>query len=60
MKAMSKQQLADCADVSVKTLMGWCKRYHAELERMGLQPKARVLPPNVVRFIAERYCIDVE
>ena len=57
---MSKQQLADCAGVSVKTLMGWCKRYRAELERMGLQPKARVLPPNVVRFIAERYCIDVE
>ena len=60
MKAMSKQQLADGAGVSVKTLMGWCKRYRAELERMGLQPKARVLPPNVVRFIAERYCIDVE
>ena len=31
MKAMSKQQLADCAGVSVKTLMDWCKRYRAEV-----------------------------
>ena len=60
MKAMSKQQLADRAGVSVKTLMVWCERYRTDLEAMGLQPKARVLPPNVVRFIAERYCIDVE
>ena len=59
MKAMSKQQLADAAGVSVKTLMSWCERYHAELEAMGVKSKARVLPPNVVRFIAEKYCIDV-
>ena len=59
MKAMSKQQLADAAGVSVKTLMSWCERYHTELEAMGVKPKARVLPPNVVRFIAEKYCIDV-
>ena len=59
MKAMSKQQLADAAGVSVKVLMSWCEQYHAELEAMGVKSKARVLPPNVVRFIAEKYCIDV-
>lgn len=60
MKAMSKQQLADAAGVSVKILMNWCEQYHDELETMGLKPNVRVLPPNVVRFIAEKYCIDVE
>jgi hypothetical protein len=60
MKAMSKQQLADAAGVSVKVLMSWCGRYQAELEAMGVKPKARVLPPNVVRFIAEKYCIDID
>ena len=60
MKAKSKQQLADAAGVSVDTLRVWCKPFERELEAMGLRPNARVLPPNVVRFIAERLCIDVE
>ena len=59
MKAMSKQQLADAAGVSVKVLMGWCKQYQAELEAMGVKTKTKVLPPNAVRFIAEKYCIDI-
>ena len=59
MKAMSKQQLADAAGVSVKVLMSWCKQYQAELEAMGVKTKTKVLPPNAVRFIAEKYCIDI-
>ena len=27
MKAMTKQQLADCAGVTTKTLMSWCEQY---------------------------------
>ena len=60
MKAMSKQQLADAAGVSVKVLMSWCKQYQAELEAMGVKPLARVLPPNAVGFIAKKYCIDID
>ena len=60
MKAMSKQQLADAAGVSVTTLMNWCRAYQGELEAIGLKPNMRVLPPNVVKFIAETFCIDVE
>ena len=45
MKAMSKQQIADCAGVSVRTLMEWCKPHAAELKRLGLRPNAKVLPP---------------
>ena len=57
---MSKQQLADAAGVSVGTLMNWCRPYRKELEAMGVKKKDRVLSPKVVRFIAEKFCIDVE
>ena len=60
MKAMTKQQLAQCAGVTTKTLMNWCEPYISELEAMGLQPNMRVLPPRIVHFIAEKFCIDVE
>ena len=60
MKAMSKQQLADCAGVSVKVLMNWCKPFRRELEAMGLKPKDRVLTPGMVKLIAERLCIDLD
>ena len=60
MKAKYKSELADAAGVSVKVLMSWCKQYHAKLEAMGVKPMARVLPPNAVRFISEKYCIDVD
>ena len=57
---MSKQQLADRAGVTSKTLVSWCEPYMSELEAMGLQPNMRVLPPRIVHFIAEKFCIDVE
>ena len=59
MKTMSKQQLADKADVTVKTLMNWCQPYRDELSRMGLKPRAKKLPPHVVAFLAEKFCIDL-
>ena len=60
MKAMSKQQLADCAGVSVKVLMTWCRPYQKEIEGMGLKPKDKVLSPKIVKFIAEKFCIDID
>ena len=60
MKAMSKQQLADAAGVTTKTLMSWCELYMSELEVMGMQPHMKVLPPHIVSFIKEKFCIDVE
>ena len=60
MKAMCKQQLADRAGVSVRTLNNWCKPYQRELQEMGVTPTTKLLPPNVVKFIANKFCIDVE
>lgn len=59
MKAMTKQKLADKAGVSLNTLNRWCKPFQPELEAMGLKPKARMLPPVVVKYIAEKLCIDI-
>ena len=60
MKAMSKQQLADAAGVSVGTLMNWCRPYREELEAMGLRLNMRVLPPHIVAFIIEKFSIDID
>ena len=59
MKAMSKQQLADAAGVTVTTLMNWCRPYQKELEAMGMRPNAKVLSPRIVKFLADLFCIDL-
>ena len=56
---MTKQQLADAAGVTTKTLMSWCEPYMDELKVLGMQPNMKVLPPHIVMFIAEKFCIDV-
>ena len=58
MKAMSKSELAMKAGVSVNTLANWLKPYREELEAMGLQPNAKVLPPHIVKYLTEKLCID--
>ena len=58
-KAMTKQQLADKAGVTTKTLMSWCEPFQKELESMGMQPNMKVLPPHIVNFITEKFSIDV-
>ena len=59
MKAMSKSELADKAGVSVQTLMNWCRPFRQELEAMGMLPNAKVLPPHIVKFLSEKFAIDV-
>jgi transposase len=59
MKAMSKSELADRAGVSLSTLTRWCKPYKDDLNAMGLQPNAKVLPPNIVKYLTEKFCIDI-
>ena len=60
MKAMNKQKLAGYAGVSVKTLMSWLKPHMKELEQMGLKPNAKVLPPHIVQYIADKFTIIFE
>ena len=60
MKAMTKQQLACLAGVSVRTLSNWCQPFNDELMLMGFRPHMKVLPPNIVVFLADKLCIDVD
>ncbi len=60
MKAKSKSELAELAGVSVGTLVNWFKPHMAELEALGLKPGMRVLPPKVVKYIADKFDIDIE
>ena len=60
MKAKSKSELAEAAGVSLNTLREGCKPWQKERESMGLRPNARVLPPKVVNFLAEKFCIDID
>lgn len=56
---MTKSQIAECAGVSVKTLMNWCRPFSRQLADMGMKPKAKVLPPRIVKFLCETFDIDV-
>lgn len=60
MKAMTKTQLAACAGVSVRTFSDWLAPIASELARMGYPPGKRSIPPNVVNYLAELFCIDIE
>ena len=59
MKAMTRQQLAVLAGVDVRTLRNWIRPYQKELWKMGMPKGKGALPPNVVKWIADRYCIDI-
>ena len=59
MKSMSKQQLASKAGVSLNTLNKWYKPFEKDLLQLGMIPGARMLPPVVVKYIAEKFCIDL-
>ena len=59
MKAMSKSELADRAGISLNTLGRWLKPHMEELRRLGYQPNARLLPPVIVKYIVDTFCIDI-
>ena len=59
MKSMTRQQIAHRAGVSVKTLTNWCRPFRKELEALGLRPGMIVLPPVIVKWIADKFCIDL-
>lgn len=59
MKACSKYELAQAAGVSTETFRRWLKSDKTFFEAHGISPKAKVLPPIVVKYLCEKYCIDL-
>lgn len=58
-KAMTYTQLALCAGVSRRTLYNWLKGHQKQLQKFGVTPNAKALPPAAVRYICETFCIDI-
>ncbi len=56
---MYKSELARLAGVSPRTFRRYLATRHAVLEEMGIGPMKQKLPPKVVEFICDDYCIDV-
>ncbi len=59
MKAMTRQQLADCAGVTTKTLANYLKRHRDTLWGLGLRPR-EILPPSVVAWLVDHYGINID
>ena len=60
MKSMLKSELAREAGVSVRTLINWCKPHQKELVQMGYKPYMKMLPPKIVEYLVEQFCINFE
>lgn len=59
MKAMTRKQLAAYAGVDPRTLSNWIQPHKQYLWSIGMPKGKGQLPPNVVKWIAERYCITI-
>ena len=57
MKAMSKSEMAERAGVSRKTLRRWLKTDEDYLRSQGVIIRQKVFPPQVVKYLFEKYCI---
>lgn len=59
MRAMYKYELARKAGVSSKTFARWLKNDTDTLLSFGVLPRSKLLPPPAVKFICEKYVIDL-
>ena len=60
MRAYLKSELARAAGVSRDTFRRWLQTDAAYLSSQGVMPDTRLLPPQVVRYLCEKYDIEVE
>ena len=56
---ISKKTLYTLAGVHRNTFTRYLQSRREVLEKMGINPKARLLPPAAVKYICEDYCIDL-
>ena len=56
---VSKKLLAEKAEVSSRTFARYLRTRRDVLTAMGVSPFAKKLPPGVVRYLCEDYCIDL-
>ena len=59
MKSYTKKQLADAAGVSSDTFRRWLIADRAYMKQQGVALRAKILPPHVVKYLCQKYCIDL-
>lgn len=55
-KALTKQEIAEDAGVSINTVRSWCKQFEEKMEPLGYTRQTKVLNPACVRILAEHFC----
>ena len=58
-KAMLKSELADAAGVSLSTFTSWLRSDQDFFRSLNIPKRAKYLPPRVVRYLCEKYDIDL-
>lgn len=59
MKAMLKSELASAAGVSRDTFRRWLQSDVEYLRGQGVKPTRKMLPPKVVKYLIDKYCIEL-
>lgn len=59
MKSYTKIELARAAGVSGETFRRWLRTDRVFLEAHHITPKTKMLPPKVVRYLCEKYDIEL-
>lgn len=58
-RAMYKSELADAAGVSRETFRRWLRSDRQQFAQWHIPVKAKLLPPHAVRYLCEKYVIDI-
>lgn len=59
MRAMLKSELATAAGVSRATFRRWLQSDAEYMQEQGVKPRTKMLPPKVVNYLIEKYCIEM-
>ena len=59
MKSYTKSELSRAAGVSPETFRRWLRSDRAFLEANGISHTTKLFPPKVVKYLCEKYCIDI-
>ena len=59
MKSYTKIELARAAGVSGETFRRWLRTDADFLRANHITPKTKILPPHVVKYLCEKYDIEV-
>ena len=59
MKSYTKIELARAAGVSGETFRRWLRTDATFLRANHITPKTKILPPHVVKYLCEKYDIEV-